>query len=167
MENITIKEILSNQLEIYKTFFLNGLVNDADSFRITPIDDAQSGFPTKGTADSFTLGAYLNNELAGIVSFAREGADREKLRHKGLLFRMYVAAPFRKKGLGKLLVAEVISRVKLIDDIEQINLTVIAGNDKAKALYESFGFNTFSSEEHAIKWNGRYFTEEQMVLRLK
>lgn len=166
METITIREIRSDQHAIYKAFFLNGLLQNEDNFRMTPDDIAHTGFPTTDEPDSFTLGAYANEELAGVVSFIRDGADREKLRHKGTLFRMYVAAPFSGRGLGRSLIKELLLRVSKLKDIEQVNLTVIATNPRAKALYESFGFKTFSIEVNAVKWEGRYLTEEQMALSL-
>ncbi|NQZ76866.1 MAG: GNAT family N-acetyltransferase [Ekhidna sp.] len=88
------------------------------------------------------------------------------MRHKGILFKIYVDIAHRKQGIANGLIQEVIDRVKAINDIEQINLTVIPTNLHAKALYEKFGFNTFASEEKAIKWNGVYFTEDQMKLML-
>ena len=167
MENIKIAEITSDKIIAYKEFFTVGLLNDEENFRITPTDDLTAPFPTKDQEDSFTLGAYIDSQLAGIVSFARDGIDREKLRHKGVLFRMYVAEEFRGMGIGKILVKECIHRVKKINDIEQINLTVIANNANAKTLYEKFGFTTFSSEQNAIKWKGKYFTEDQMALKIR
>jgi RimJ/RimL family protein N-acetyltransferase len=164
---IAILEIRSEQVALYKQFFMAGLIADEESFRMTPADDINLLFPTKDKEDSFTLGAYVDNELAGVVSFAREGIDREKLRHKGLLFRMLVARKFRGQGLANKLIEELLARVKKVDTIEQINFTVIAGNETAKTLYEKFGFEIFSVEHHATKWKGKYFTEEQMVLRLK
>lgn len=167
MDKLTILEITSDQIVAYKNFFAIGLLNDEENFRITPTDDLNALFPTKDKKDSFTLGAYVDNILCGIVSFGRDGSDREKLRHKGILFRMYVSNEFRGKGVAKKLIEELISRVRAIGDIEQINLTVVANNANAKILYEKFGFITFGSEPNAIKWKGKYFTEDQMVLRLK
>ncbi len=167
MEHLQIREIFSQQLVVYRAFLNVGLVEDEESFRITPTDDADAPFPTKDREDSFTLGAYIGESLAGVVSFMREGGDREKLRHKGLLFRMYVAKNARGRGVAKMLIQDVIARVKGLDDIEQINLTVIANNEHAKTLYEKIGFVSFGSEYNAIKWNGKYFTEELMVLRIK
>jgi RimJ/RimL family protein N-acetyltransferase len=166
MNNIEVIEIKSDQIEHYKKFLTFGLINDEENFRITPNDDLNAPFPTKDTLDSFSLGAYIDNELAGIVSFTRDGGDREKLRHKGILFRMYVSNVFRGQGIAKKLIEKLIERVKEISDIEQINLTVIANNDNAKKLYEKFGFVLFGSESNAIKWKGKYFAEDQMVLRL-
>ena len=109
--------------------------------------------------DSFTLGAYVDHQLVGVVSFGRKGATREKLRQKGLLFRVYVNNAFAGKGIGKQLITELLSRVRALKDIEQISLTVIADNENAIKLYTSFGFKTFSIEERAIKWKGNYLTE--------
>lgn len=167
MNNLKILEITSARIIEYKNFLTIGLLNDEENFRITPTDDLNAPFPTKDKNDSFTLGAYTGNLLAGIVSFDRDGSDTEKLRHKGVLFRMYVSKEFRGKGLAKKLIEELINRVRKIDTIEQINLTVIANNTNAKTLYEKFGFTTFGSEQNAIKWKGKYFTEDQMVLQLK
>lgn len=164
---ITIREIASASAIEYFNFLQQGLVVDEEHFRITPADDINAPFPTKDREDSFTLGAYSGNELCGVASFARDGADRQKLRHKGILFRMYVHPQYRGMGISRLLITAVLERVKQIDDIEQVNLTVIAANDRAKNLYTKFGFRTFGIEEKAIKWKGRYFDEEQMVLFLK
>lgn len=166
MDNLQILEIKSAQINEYKKFIAVGLLNDEENFRITPTDDLNAPFPTKDKDDSFTLGAYINDILIGIVSFSRDGSDREKLRHKGILFRMYVSKEFRGKGIAKKLIEEVVKRAKKLNGIEQINLTVIANNATAKALYQKIGFITFGSELNAIKWKGKYFTEDQMVLQL-
>lgn len=164
--DIIIQEIKSEHIKEYKALLIVGLTNDEENFRITPKEVANAPFPTKGYGDSFTLGAYIDDELTGVVSFARDGNDREKLRHKGVLFRMYVSSNHRGKGIAKLLIGELLGRVRMIDDIEQVNLTVVANNDTAKSLYQKFGFRTFSIETNAIKWKGKYFDEEQMVLKL-
>lgn len=167
MNNLKILEIKSNQTNLYKNFFIIGLMNDEESFRISPNDELNAEFPTMDKEDSFTLGAYIEDTLAGIISFTREGAEREKIRHKGLLFRMYVAKDFRGQRIAEKLIEELILKVTKIDNIEQVNLTVMSNNINAKTLYEKFGFQTFSSEQNAIKWKNKYYTEDQMVLRIK
>jgi ribosomal protein S18 acetylase RimI-like enzyme len=164
MPPLQVLEIKSDQLSIYKQFLTTGLVEDEENFRITANDDLDAHFPTHDNEDSFTLGAYLHNELVGVVSFTRDGSDREKLRHKGILFRMYVSKYYRGMGIARKLIEEVVLRSKRLNDIEQINLTVISNNENAKKLYEKLGFETFGSERNAIKWKGKYFNEDQMVL---
>ena len=161
-----IKELQSSEHREYKTFLMEGLINDESNFKISPDDETRADFPTKDAADSFTLGAFVDGSLAGVVSFQRDGFDREKLRHKGLLFRMYVSPVHRGKGIAKELIAETIKKVEAVGDIEQINLTVVSDNSTAKSLYEKFGFKSFATEKNAIKHKGKYFTEEQMVLFL-
>ena len=167
MDNIEIKEILSADIELYKTFLAAALQIDKENLLITDQDNKESTFPTKDRNDSFTLGAFVENILAGIVSFTRDGGDREKLRHKGLISTMYVSKEFRGYGIEKRLLEEIIKKVKNVPDIEQINLIVISDNLNAKKLYEKFGFSKFGTELNSIKWEGKYFSEDLMVLRLK
>lgn len=165
MGSIEIKEILATQIEEYKMFLAIG--SNEETLLITPKDNLNAPFPTKDRNDSFTLGAYAKNVLVGVASFARDGEDREKLRHKGILSTMYVSKEFRGHGIARQLLEEIIKRVKAIPDIEQINLIVLTNNLRAKELYEKFGFEKFGTEQNSIKWKDKYFAEDQMVLRLK
>ena len=167
MNSIKIKEILSAEIEQYKMFLTAGLESDEDNLLITRSENSAAPFPTKDSNDSFTLGAYAEDVLAGVVSFIRDGEDREKLRHKGIVSTMYVSKEFRGRGIARALLEELIKRVKTIPGIEQINLIVIASNTKAKQLYEKFGFEKYGTELNSIKWKDKYFSEDQMVLRLK
>lgn len=167
MAEVCIGEIRSSDKDAYKRFLHIGLEQDEEHFRITPTDDLNAPFPTRDAEDSFTLGAWDGDALAGVVSFERDGKNREKLRHKGVLFRMYVAKEYRGQRIAPKLIEALLAKVRTLSDIEQITLTVIATNARAKTLYEKFGFQTFGSEERAIKWKNKYFTEDQMVLHLR
>ena len=152
----------------YKAFFLKGLRENAAHFRMTYADDLSAPFPTHGTADSFTLAAVDTatdaEAFVAVVSFEREGANREKLQHKGLIFRMLVDTAYQGKGIGRMILEETLHRARQAEGIEQVNLTVV--NPLAKKLYTSLGFRTFAVEERAQKHNGSYQTEETMVLFL-
>jgi cyclohexyl-isocyanide hydratase len=165
MSTTTLRLLTETDLAAYRALLMPGLEQDADSFRIAPDDERDAPFPTHNRPDSFTMGTFVGEQLAGVVSFQREGADRIKLRHKGLLFRMYVSPDFRGRGIAAQLIQEVIDRARQLDSMEQINLTVVTTNP-AKRLYERFGFQSFSVEEQAIKWHGAYLTEEAMKLVL-
>ncbi|MFD2574217.1 GNAT family N-acetyltransferase [Spirosoma soli] len=160
-------ELTAEQSFNYHQFMLNGLQKHRNCFRISAADQVNEPFPTRATPDSFTLGILTNtNELAGVVSFQREGQTREKIRHKGLLFRMYVASEYGGQGLGRLLLEETIRRARLLPAMEQINLTVITTNTVAKRQYEKVGFRSFALERNAIKDGDTYYDEEQMALFL-
>lgn len=166
MSNIEVKEILSADIELYKMFLTAALQSDKENLLITHKDNIAAAFPTKDRNDSFTLGAYAENVLAAVVSFVRDGEDREKLRHKGILSTMYVSKEFRGHGIAGRLLEELIKKVKTIPGIEQINLIVISSNSIAIQLYEKFGFQKFGTELNSIKSEGKYFSEDLMVLRL-
>ncbi|NUM81190.1 GNAT family N-acetyltransferase [bacterium] len=163
---IEVREITSGEALRYKQFFMAGLIQDEEAFRISPGDEINAPFPTSDKADSFTLGAYENKILLGVASFQRDGQNREKLRHKGLIIRMYVAPQSRRKGIGNLLLLELVKRIRQIKDIEIVWLTVVSNNRAAKSLYEKHGFKIFSLELKAIKWKGKYFNESSMALEL-
>ncbi|MFJ5767541.1 GNAT family N-acetyltransferase [Lysinibacillus sp. NPDC093210] len=115
--------------------------------------------------DKFVLGAFNDNGLlVGIVTFMRESSV--KTRHKGNVFGMYVAPEGRGRGVGKLLMRELIKRAKSCDGLEQINLTVVSNNISAKKLYMSLGFVVYGVERNALKFNRQYFDEELMVLHI-
>lgn len=162
---ISLRSLTEADLAIYRTLLMPGLEQDADSFRIAPEDELDAPFPTHNRPDSFTLGTFIGKQLAGVVSFQREGVDRVKLRHKGLLFRMYVSPNFRGQGLAGMLIQDVIDRARQLDGMEQIILTVTTTNP-AKRIYERFGFRPYSMEENAMKWRGTYLSEEAMKLVL-
>ncbi|MEQ8471946.1 MAG: GNAT family N-acetyltransferase [Marinoscillum sp.] len=156
------KEIRSQDRDRYNQFIQQGLREDAESFRISINDPAV--FPTEDTSYSFTLGAFENDQIIGVVSFYRDGGDREKLKHKGWLVRMLVASTHRGKGVGSALIQALIERVRHLEGIERINLTVMS--PKAKALYEKLGFVCFAEEPEAVKSGEQYCTEFQMSLKL-
>ncbi|MBI3561577.1 MAG: GNAT family N-acetyltransferase [Gammaproteobacteria bacterium] len=150
----------------YQTLILCGLREHIELFRISAQDAGEPMIPfASSRSDTFTLGAWLEDgQLVGVVSFEREA--RAKLKHKGLLYRMYVRADTSDRGIGRSLIQEAVKRARKIDGLEQINLTVVASNTRAKHLYSSEGFKTFALEERGLKIGETYFNEEQMVLRL-
>ena len=151
----------------YRKFLMKGVEKHQDCFRSSPSDQVNKPFPTTGTPDSFTLGFLTeSNTLTGVVSFQREGQNHQKFRHKGLLFGMYVEQLYSGQGLGRRLLEETIRRARLLPNLEQINLTVIATNSVAKRQYEKLGFRSFAFEKNAIKDRNEYYDEEQMVLFL-
>lgn len=116
-------------------------------------------------SDDFVLGAFADdNTLAGYAGFQRE--SRVKNRHKGTLVGMYVVPEHRGGGTGKRLLEALITEVRQIRGMEQINLTVTQSNPGARNLYLAAGFVSFGIESHAIKVDGVYYAKEYMFLRL-
>ncbi len=111
----------------------------------------------------FTLGAFENGRLVGIVTFVRDTGLKE--RHKGHIYGFYVSREHRRKGVGRALMAEVLERAGKDSSLEQILLAVTTGQTAAQRLYSSFGFETYGTEPHALKHGDVYVDEDYMILR--
>lgn len=114
--------------------------------------------------DSFTFGAFNDNELVGIVTLVKE--TRIKLQHRANIVAMYVTEEQRGCGIGKGLLTEAVQKAKNLEGIEQLYLTVVTTNLATKQLYASFGFKVFGTEKNALKYDDTYFHEDHMVLFL-
>ena len=114
--------------------------------------------------DNFTLGAFEDDHLVGMVGFYRESAL--KLRHKGYIVSMYVMPEYRSHGIARALLTEAIERVKHLPDLESLLLGVVVTQTTAKRLYESLGFTVYGREPDAVKIGDEYFDEEFMLLKL-
>lgn len=119
--------------------------------------------PARG-GPGFVLRAYAEEEMVGAAGIDVEA--RRKQRHKALLFGMYVAPGFERRGVGRALLAECLERARRIDGLEQLYLTVTTTNDRAKRLYERAGFRAFGVEPNALKVGDRYFAKTHMAFRL-
>ncbi len=122
--------------------------------------------PGKDAPHDFVLGAFADDgALIGSVGLSVEA--RNKQRHKGLLFGMYVAPERMSRGIGRALLDACLDRARRIPALEQINLTVTATNVRAVQLYEAAGFRTFGVEARALKIGDAYYPKAHMVLYLE
>ncbi|MBS4192139.1 GNAT family N-acetyltransferase [Bacillus sp. FJAT-49705] len=112
--------------------------------------------------NSFTFGAFENEELLGTVTLLKE--TKLKLKHRAMIVAMYVSPEKRRMGIGKTLVANALEKAKELGEVEQVYLSVEATNEPAKKLYESFGFEVYAEEKRALKIGDTYYDEEHMVL---
>ena len=112
--------------------------------------------------DNFVMGAFIDRRLVGMAGFFRRKG--EKIRHRGGIWGVYVSEACRGQGVGRKLLAELISRIELLPGMEQVALAVSRQNASAKALYESLGFQVYGCEKRALKVADEYVDEELMVL---
>jgi ribosomal protein S18 acetylase RimI-like enzyme len=108
------------------------------------------------------LGGYVDGELAGLVAL-RPYATR-KFRHKAVLWCMYVREAARGRGLGADLVEAILKEAHR-QGLEQVLLTVSEGNS-AQRLYERAGFRIYGQEPRALRHDGQYVDELQMIRSL-
>lgn len=104
------------------------------------------------TADNAILGAFDDASLVGMVGIRREA--RKNLRHKALLWGMYVTPAFRGRGVGRELLKLVLERAAGMSALRQVNLCVNTENASAIAMYRAAGFETFGVERAFLIVNG-------------
>ncbi|SDN68276.1 Protein N-acetyltransferase, RimJ/RimL family [Paenibacillus sp. yr247] len=167
---MSIRILHESDAQLYQELRLSSLKINPEAFGSTYEREAKFSLETvaerlKPTKDKFVLGAFDGSgSLVGIVTFMREA--NLKTAHKGNVFGMYIAPEMREKGLGKSLMLELIRMTRDCVGLEQINLTVVSKNESAKRLYKSLGFEVYGLERNALKYDGQYFDEDLMVLKL-
>lgn len=164
---MTIKIISEEQdIKAYYALLRHAVSEESQFFRIASSDLDNEVFPTGNSHESFTLGAFSEEGiLQGTVGFKREILS--KLKHKGLIFRMYVASGAKGTGMGRKLLKAAIEHAKKSESLKQIYLTLVASNERAKNLYLSEGFEIFSLEKNSIQMSENEFVDEaSMILHL-
>jgi RimJ/RimL family protein N-acetyltransferase len=113
--------------------------------------------------DHFVIGCFHREHLIGMAGLARH--PRTKLRHKALIWGVFVEPTFRNQGVARAILQEIIRRAKVIDELKQVNLNVASGT-AASRLYKSLGFEVYGHEPNSIRVDDSFVDEDLMVLRL-
>lgn len=148
----------------YRALRIEGFATHPLEFRYSPADE--EALPLAETerrlAESFVAGVFADGELGGIGGWTRFAG--EKLRHKGLLWGMYVRPRLRGTGAADHIVRSIVEDAT--GQIELLLLTVAAPNDRARRLYERWGFEAYGTEPMAVRAGDIYIDELLMAKRL-
>ncbi|MFE4517710.1 GNAT family N-acetyltransferase [Kitasatospora sp. NPDC056783] len=89
--------------------------------------------------------------------------SRTRERHKGTLYGMAVARGAGGRGIGRVLVREVLRTAARDGLLRQVLLTVSEGNEPALRLYTACGFEVWGREPRAVLVDGRAVAKLHMV----
>ena len=167
-----IRQLTADDVAIFYPFRLRSLresphafTNSYEEYSHQTLENVAQRFRQQAVSDSdFTLGAFEEEQLVGMVGFYRESAL--KVRHKGYIVSMYVQPEDRRRGIARALLLAALERIRRLPDLDQVLLGVVETQTTAKHLYESLGFTVYSREPRAVKIGDEYFDEEFMVLKL-
>jgi ribosomal protein S18 acetylase RimI-like enzyme len=135
-----------------------------EEHRALSVETIASRFRNTSGGD-FTLGAFMDGELAGIATFVRDIGVKN--RHKGHIYGVFVSAAQRGKGVGRALILALLEKAKQDASLEHILLCVATCQEAARQMYRGCGFEIFGTEPHALKVGSRYIDEEHMILRIR
>ncbi len=108
--------------------------------------------------------AVVEGKIAGTgqVSFN----SRIKTRHRASI-GIALMKEYWGLGIGSAIFEEIIKTAKERDDVLQLELEVIQGNERAMALYKKFGFETVAEKPDAIRLkDGSMLKEITMMKKL-
>ncbi len=174
MADITLRPMLEPDLLGYKALrdaMLAGhpeaFTSDAETERQRDIASYRSRLAGgAGGSTLFTLLALHGTRIVGALTCERE--PRRKVQHLAHLVGMMVADTHRGRGIGRMLLAAAITRLRATPGLAQVTLSVTAGNRAAIGLYESAGFVRYGRLPDAIRLpDGRRLDKDLMLLRLQ
>jgi RimJ/RimL family protein N-acetyltransferase len=121
----------------------------------------------EGKQGSISIIAEYDGKIIGNIDFNNK-SHRRRIKHRGD-FGMGVIKDFRGKGIGKLLISELIGWARLPNNpVEKIELMVMSENEPAIHLYKSLGFQEEGRVTKEIKMpDGRYIDGISMGLWLE
>ncbi len=108
------------------------------------------------------FGVYVDGELSGSAGFSRE--DGLKVRHKGLMWSVYLKPRLRGRGIGEALTGRVIDHARQYVSVLQCSVT--GDNLAARALYRRMGFSEYGVEPRALRYEGKDHDEVLLALIL-
>ena len=95
------------------------------------------------------ISAYIDGALAANCGFSRI-APFERARHRAE-FGISIVKQYWGLGIGSLLLAALIDSAKS-SGYEQLELEVVAENERAITLYKKFGFELYGTRENTFKY---------------
>lgn len=170
--DLHVRELAEADLAAYKALRDHALAHHEEAFTsdapTEALRTAQSYASRLGRGsdgESFTLGAFRGDRLVGAISCERD--PRTKVRHVGHIVGTMVQADEQGRGVGQALLDTLIERASADDELQQLTLTVTAGNAAAERLYARAGFVRFGTLPRAIRVGDRFYDKHHMMLNLK
>ncbi|HEX2620160.1 MAG TPA: GNAT family N-acetyltransferase, partial [Phototrophicaceae bacterium] len=125
---IIVRDLIGTDAEAFQRVRLRSLKEHPTAFGSAYEDEKD--FPLEQTAEHldrptterFILGAFLGDDLIGIIGGYRDSL--RKCRHRAHIGAMYVASEARGIGAGRRLLLEAVQRLQAMEEVEEVILAV-------------------------------------------
>ncbi|MCD2259982.1 GNAT family N-acetyltransferase [Psychroserpens luteolus] len=166
--NIQIRKLLPSESASYREIRLQCLKHYPEYFTTNYQDEKTKEklffqpYIEQAHKSNFVIGAFHSNSLIGISGFKRH--ERKKVNHAGIIIQVYVNSKFQGKNIGTDLIKHTLDEAFKIDGIEQVEIGVIAINEKAEKLYKNIGFEMFGLHKNFLKIENLYYDHKMMMI---
>jgi RimJ/RimL family protein N-acetyltransferase len=153
---VTIRVLGAGDFAAYRQVRLRALAEHPEAFTSSAEEedsaagDARLARRLSGSGERM-LGAFDAEALVGTIGLNVD--PRAKVRHRGLVVGMYVVPEQCGRGVGRALVEAQIAQASAAG-LSGLHLTVTAGNDAARRLYERAGFAVVGRDPDAVRIDG-------------
>jgi len=168
---MSVRKLTESDAEALWRLRLHALETDPVSFAESPEElkrtTAEEYAPRLGSggAENFVIGAFDGEELVGMTGFYRDALL--KRRHIGHVWGVFVSPSARGKGVGRVMLMEVIKSARAIPGIRCIRLMVAVTQEAARHLYKKAGFRVFGTEPQSLKIGEHFVDENHMTLEFE
>lgn len=165
---IEFRKLLPEESNSYREIRLQCLKNFPMHFTSNYHDEKQKEklffqpYIEKSDSNNFVIGAFYNNILIGISGFKRH--EREKINHSGIIIQVYVVLEHQGKKIGQQIIKSTLNEAFKINGIEQVEIEVIASNEKAEKMYNKIGFEAYGLQKNFLKINDKYYDHIMMMI---
>jgi RimJ/RimL family protein N-acetyltransferase len=159
---IEVRRLDEQDAESYRSIRLEALEKHPEAFQATYESAVDLPVEAYGRRlKVYTIfGGFLGGRLTGMVGFYR--LKDPKIDHKAILWGMYVAEAARGSGLAEAMVEALLDRARA-DGVDQVMISVITKNKRARRFYEKMGFQPYGLAQKSLKIDGLYYDEEFRV----
>lgn len=113
--------------------------------------------------DEFMMLAEIDGAVAGNCGISAKGQVRRQRHRCG--FAIALKKDYWHLGLGSAMLDYALALARQIG-YEQVELEVVEGNDRAKALYERFGFQVTGKNIRALKFDDGSYRDEYLMIHI-
>ncbi|MEP7166498.1 MAG: N-acetyltransferase [Candidatus Woesebacteria bacterium] len=165
-----IRKLTKADVRKYKQLRLLALTTDPDAYFATYAEEERRdewSIATEIAAHAFPFGYFgwfdTDQHLRAYIQIAP--AYFAKTNHTADVYNLYVHPEFRRQGIAKELLLQVLSHLRERKSVEILYLSVMQSNSAALHMYERLGFTTVGIKKAAVKLGSQY--ENEVLLQLE
>jgi GNAT superfamily N-acetyltransferase len=157
----TVRQLVPSDAEAFRALHLEALEKYPAAFAMAYEEECDlplTEFQTR-LDRLIVFGGFVDGALAGIATLQRQ--PLLKRRHMAMVWGMYVQDALRGSGLAAVIFQAVIDRAER--EVDQLELYVAAGNERASQFYRRFGFEPYGVMRRSLRVSGVDYDAEMMV----